>query len=160
MSPAIKLTFNKDPQGLLRDLRLSEPRASERAVRDAMIEVIERDPGFLGQIFTYWWSNHYRRAAVVEPKPNTVVYEPRPIATRAIPAEKPAERRAAMDSHKAAFRALMDRTLSMTFGDCARHSGFLREVSKHGRPNEIVGKKLTEGDLTNLWNRVAAARAA
>lgn len=47
-----------------------------------------------------------------------------------------------------------------TFADCAKAGGWLAEVAKLGKPTEAVDKKLTEGDLRNVWNRFEKRVAA
>jgi hypothetical protein len=41
--------------------------------------------------------------------------------------------------------------LNSTFGDCAKGSGWLAKIAKKGRPNEIVGSKLSVKDLVQIW---------
>jgi hypothetical protein len=153
---------------MLRNTLRDNPRASEADIRDKCLAVCLHDRNLQIALFTYWFENSFGDLTVVEQGDNSVAVL-RTQAPRAERAQTQVTRGAKVNDLKQRLKAcLMDHELSdgtalrdATFGQCARESGWLLAVSKQGRANEIVGKKLTEHDLVNLQRRAASkARAA
>lgn len=167
-----KIWFEKDPNDLLRNVLLGNPAASEKEIFDAVSSEVVRDPGYWGSIITHWFASSYPKVAVEVIGPGSVRFQTR--LFHKSPPEDRAERRAAeieaVENIKLQItkNVLMDFVLSngkalrsATFGDCANEGGWLLAISKRGRANEIVGKKLTEADLVNLQRRfVEGGKAA
>lgn len=162
--------FGKNPDELLRRIRVSSPAASEKEIFDQFCDGLKDDESFLGAIVSHWFANHYRQCAVSVSTNGSVVFS-RNGRQQVSLIESRNERdktRAAVTRLKESMRAvLMDFVLSngkklreSTFGDCAHDGGWLLTVAKQGRANEIVGRKLTENDLQNLQRRAMAKKAA
>ena len=130
---------------------------SEAEIRDVVWEIVRNEREYLPTIFDYWFTNNYRQFFVEELAADSVVV--RDIHRKVKQSNQPT--RAEINAAKNELRPiLMDCRLSTgkelrlsTFGECASESGWLREVAKQGKPNGIVGKKLTEKDLWNLRKR-------
>lgn len=157
---------------LLRITRGENPRASEAEIRDICRAKALGDRGLIEDLFNYWFSNSYRDFAVVGGAQGSfavvaVDRQRQPSQTRAV---SRAATSAKINALKGQMMAcLMDHALSdgtllrfATFGQCAREGNWLSNIAKHGKPNEVVGKKLTEADLQNLHQRhqITRKRAA
>lgn len=142
---------------LIRQEIKNNPKGTERAIAEAVWEIIKNERGYWKSIFEYWFTNNYRSFVVKRTTEHEVVVEERPPHKRAS---------ANMFSHdinnaKAQIKTiLMDQVLSTgkklrdsTFGECATEGGWLLAVAKQGNPNAIVGKHLTEKDLWALRMR-------
>jgi hypothetical protein len=142
------------PLDILKNILKAYPRSSEKTHRFMAREAILADPEARDEVFDYWFENRYA-ALYIEARPGSVAVLEAPKNRRASSA------RAAVEKARDQLRAaLFDHVLSngktlreATFGDCAKEGGWLCSIAKLGRANEIVGKKLEEKDLTNLWKR-------
>ena len=160
---------------LMRSVRRDNPRASEAEVRDACWITICNDPTFNRPLFDYWFGNSFRDFAVIGGASNSIAVisvarertvEPLSAAeTESIDLGRArrAETREAVNALKA---CLMDHALSngtllrfASFGDAAREGGWLCDVGKQGKPNEIIGKKLTDANLQDIRQRHYARNA-
>jgi hypothetical protein len=159
---------------LLRSVKRDNPRASEAEVRDLCWTAICKDPTFNRPLFDYWFGNSYRDFAVIGGASNSIaVISVARERNTGSPASEPenvdvararrAETREAVNALKA---CLMDHALSSgvllrfaTFGDAAREGGWLSDIAKLGKPNEIIGKKLTDANLQDIRQRHYARNA-
>lgn len=157
---------------LLRSVKRDNPRASEAEVRDACWTAVCNDPTFNRPLFDYWFGNSFRDFVVIGGSSNSiaVVSVDR---TRAVEIEgearqvKTAQTREAITALKDKLKAcLMDHALSDgtllrfgTFGQAGRDGGWLSDIAKLGKPNEIIGKKLTEANLQDVRQRHYARNA-
>lgn len=157
---------------LLRMIRGDNPRASEAEIREICRAKVLADQALIGDLFDYWFGNSFRDFAAIGGVQHSFAvvsaYSKRqPSETRAATL---AATRAKINALKGEMMAcLMDHALSdgtllrfATFGQCAREGNWLSNIAKHGKPNEVVGKKLTEADLQNLHQRhqITRKRAA
>ena len=145
-----------NPREVLRGVMKQSPGASEKEVHDAVKEAVFEDWRYLEAIYEYWFTNNYR-AFEVHSSDHTVSVMARKRA-RGLRAKM----RKHLGKRHVAFvhGILMDMELSSgkllrdaTFADCKRESGWLLEVAKSGKPNEVVGRHLTEQQLDSLWRR-------
>lgn len=144
-----------NPRDALRDAILANPKASEAHIAEVVWETVRNERGYWRSIFDYWFANNYRHFYVDELAEHSVTVSER----RTVRAN--GNRKQEIATRKEELRTiLMDHALSSgkllrnaTFRECAQESGWLREVSKQGKPNAIVGKHLTEKDLLNLRMR-------
>ncbi len=147
---------------LLRDTLIAMPGASAAEIREACRLKCALDPALREALFDYWFDNSRRDFEVVR-APHCVAVLPAARPARVAPTM---ETRAAAREHVEAIKArvverlLLDHALSdgtllrhATFGACAREAGWLAAVAKQGKPQEIVGRKLTEDNLQNLMRR-------
>lgn len=145
---------------LLRCSMRDNPRASEKEIHDICLQRCIEDPDLKLELFEYWFANSYRDFITVEFEPgsNAVLASPRAAKFRR---DERSTQSAMIDEVKRRIRArLMDFELSdgtqlrnATFGQCASEGGWLLSLSRAGKRNEIVGKKLTEKDLQALRQR-------
>lgn len=141
---------------------LENHQASEKETFDKFCDEVMQDQSYWGAIITYWFANNYRSFYVDEVASNALVFRKHERSVQRVDSAR--RSRAVIDEAKQALKvALLDLTLSTgkalrhsSFGDCRREGGWLLDVSKCGRANEIVGKKLSEADLRNILQRQAA----
>lgn len=162
---------------LLRNAKRDNPRASEAEIRDVCWIAICNDPTFNRPLFDYWFGNSYRDFAVIGGSSNSIAVisvtrqrttdSPAEIESAEARQERSAATREAVSALKEQLKAcLMDHLLSDgtplrsgTFGNAARDGGWLSDVGKLGKPNEIIGKKLTEANLQDIRQRHYARNA-
>lgn len=149
---------------LLRSLMRDNPRASQREIHDLCLQRCAKDRRLQLALFEYWFSNSFRDFTIAEYGHNS---------TAVLSAER-SQKTTGKDRQRAAHSlkeqlkaclldyALSDGTLlrSATFGQCEREGGWLLDISKCGKANEIVGKKLTETNIRDLLARHGKAKAA
>jgi len=144
----------------LRNTLRSNPAASEKEIANLIWDSSQRSPTMRHAIFAYWFKNNFKRFAVDVQEHATAIYEKhrkmRAQGKRAIKAIRGKLELALMDHLLPNGKLLRN----ASFGYLATLSGFFRDVSKLGKPNEIVGKKLTETDLRNLSQRNSRRKAA
>jgi hypothetical protein len=135
---------------------LGNPRASEKEAFDLVCAELKKDQGYWGAIFSYWFANNYKQFYVEENGEHSVTFVHRQSERQV----RTGERETINELKRNIKSALMDHTLSngkelrdASFGDCAKEGGWFLAISKCGKANEIVGKKLTETDLKNLQKR-------
>jgi hypothetical protein len=153
---------------LIRDTFIEMPKASVTELRKACREKIGvLDNAFIDALFEYWFENSYRNYEVLANSDNDVavlsVVNARERHTPTIQ-----ERRERIQQTKEKIETLKNEMLSRlmdhrlaggellrfaTFGDVAKEGGWLTALSKHGKANEIVGRKLGETDLRNVFKR-------
>ena len=138
-----------------REMALRICKDNPQLVKDDDIEAlaqlfeseVRKNPGYLESISIYVMANV---KASLEERPT---YKPR------TPAQKAAIEKAVENSvvNKIAAKVLMKfrmpdgKTLDeSTFADCAKAGGWLTKVSTFGKPDEIVGQKLSEAQLRRL----------
>ncbi len=149
-----------NPRELIKDAVRAYPRASEAEIRNAVWEIVENEKDYFTTIFDYWFANNYRSFFIEELEADTPVITPMRKTNGAIRSNQPS--REEIEKAKEEMRPiLMDHILAngkalreSTFKDCEKESGWLKEVSKHGKPTEVVGKHLTEKNLWNLRKRI------
>lgn len=149
----------------------NDPEGSNKAHRETMWQ--ECGAMFAREFFDYWFDNNINRVLIVrEPtgaitvKARTSRGEVKQLRTPRQPSPEVREQRARMAKRladKVSRVVLMDLVMSTgkkirdcTFAELRREGGWFLAISKLGRPNEIVGKKLTETDLFNVRMRNAA----
>lgn len=146
-----------NPRELIKDAVQSRPRASEAEIRDVVLEIVKNEEEYFLPIFDYWFANNYRSFFIDE------LEDTSPIPPSLKPMRKSNQpTRAEIDSAKEELRPiLMDHLLSngkllrnSTFKECEKEGGWLKEISKYGKPSEVVGKQLTEENLWNLHKRI------
>lgn len=150
---------------LLQNTMRDNPRGSEKEIHDLCLKATATDPLLHLALFEYWFANSYRDFIIAEFDSHSVAVLPASRGSRQ-PSTK-ADRERATETLKHQLKiCLLDHLLSdgtpirdATFGQCARDGGWLATIAKHGKANEIVGKKLTEVDLQNLLRRFTATRA-
>ena len=147
-----------NPRELLKDAIRSNPRASEAEISEVVWESVKNEKGYLWPLYEYWFANNYKRFFVEEVSDYESVGHTS-IKTREVP-ERNGSRQEFKNIKEKLKSILMDYMLSngkrlrdATFQDCKIDGGWLKEVAKQGRPNEVVGKKLTEKDLQCLMTR-------
>jgi hypothetical protein len=149
-----------NPRELIKDAVRAHPRASEAEIRNEVWEVVKNEKEYMTTVFDYWFANNYRSFFIEEIEGEAATIVPIKKANGSYKSNQPT--RAEVDEAKEKLRPiLMDQILSsgktlreVTFKDCEKGSGWLKEVSKHGKPTEVVGKHLTEQNLWNLRKRV------
>lgn len=149
-----------NPRDLLRDAIRSRPKASEAEIREVVFETVRNEKEYLPAIFDYWFTNNFRQFFVEFGKHSTSVLEVKKKYSRR---ESNQPTRFEVEAEKEKMRPiLMDFCLSdgkklrdATFGECAKESGWLREIAKQGKHNEIIGKHLTEKNLWDLKKRAS-----
>lgn len=152
--------IKKNPRDVLRRILASTPNASEKEVMDEARDLILADEAYVEAIFKYWFANNYRAYTKTAESDTVIILRQR----RPVQLLKK-ERVAKAEQLKTAVRiALMEHVLTngkmvrdSTFGDCKREGGWLLEVAKQGKSNEIVGRKLTEKNLAALYLRASRA---
>lgn len=156
--------YGSNPRDLLRQVMLDNPRASEKEIFDAFCEGLNNDHSYWGAITEYWFANNFRSCSVAQMGNNSVAF----IEQRA--ERRDYRRREVAEAHELKEKiktVLMDFVLSSgkqlrdaTFGECRTEGGWLLEISKRGKANEIVGRKLTEADLKSLHKRALGMKSA
>jgi len=139
---------------LLRCARRDNPRASEAEVRQICWQRCQGDAELVQSLFDYWFDNSFRNFTVIGGTGNSS-------AVISIKQQRQAGTREAITKLKDQMVAcLMDHLLSDgtplrvgTFGQAARDGGWLCDLAKLGKPNEIIGKKLTEAELQSIRQR-------
>jgi len=156
---------NGSAKTLLKSVLREDSRASEKQCFDTFYIRLQQNADALKEVAADWFVRNYARLEIIEPQKHSVAVVERQAAERKmVGANQASKERGILHKAKAAIiDCLLDFVLSdgkqlrfATFGDCARDGGWLLAVAKCGRPNEIVGKKLTEIDLRNLRQRNAA----
>ena len=151
---------NYNPRDLIKDAVRSHPRASEAEIRNEVWETIKNEQNYFETIFDYWFANNYRSFFIEELEGEGTAIVPIKKANGVVRSNQPT--REEVEKAKEELRPiLMDHILSSgkqlrdaTFNDLKNESGWLKEVSKHGKPTEVVGKHLTEKNLWNLRKRI------
>lgn len=139
---------------LLRTVMRDNPRASEAEARQLCWRRCQGNAELIQSLFDYWFGNSYRDFKVISGSAFSS-------AVIAIKRERRAGTREAINKLKDKMVAcLMDHMLSDgtplrfgTFGRAARDGGWLSDIGKLGKANEVIGKKLTEADLQNIRQR-------
>ena len=139
---------------LLRSVMRDNPRASEAEARQICWQRCQDDAELVLPLFDYWFGNSYRDFKVIGGSRHSS-------AVISIKQERQAGAREAINKLKDQMVAcLMDHALSDgtllrfgTFGQAGRDGGWLTDIAKLGKPNEIIGKKLTEAELQNIRQR-------
>lgn len=139
---------------LLRCVMRDHPGASEAEARQICWQRCHGDDALVQSLFDYWFGNSFRDFKVVGGTGNSS-------AVISIKQARRASTREAINKLKDRMVAcLMDHQLSDgtalrfgTFGQAARDGGWLADIAKLGKPNEIIGKKLTEAELQNIRQR-------
>lgn len=145
-----------NPRDVLRDAILTNPRGSEAEIRDVVWETIRNEKRYLEPIFDYWFTNNYRHFYADEIGKHSVAIYERKIGARNGNGHNNISKE--VEQRKNELKTLLlDHVLSngkalreATFRDCRQEGGWLIEVAKQGRANEVVGKKLTEKNLMAL----------
>lgn len=139
---------------LLRSVLRDNPRASEAEARQICWQRCNGDADLVQSLFDYWFGNSFRDFKIIGGSSNST-------AVISIKQGRQVGTREAIKKLKDQMVAcLMDHLLSDgtplrvgTFGQAARDGGWLCDLAKLGKPNEIIGKKLTEADLQNIRQR-------
>lgn len=139
---------------LLRSVLRDNPRACEAEVREHCWQRCKAEPALIEALFQYWFGNSYRDVSVIGGLDHST-------AIISIERTRRSGTRTAIKALKGRLKAcLMDHLLSDgtplrigTFGQAARDGGWLSDIGKLGKPNEIIGKKLTEAELKNIRQR-------
>lgn len=139
---------------LLRCVMRDHPRASEAEARQICWQRCQADAALVESLFDYWFGNSFRDFKVIGGTGNSS-------AVISIKQQRRTGTREAINKLKDRMVAcLMDHQLSDgtalrfgTFGQAARDGGWLADIAKLGKPNEIIGKKLTEAELQNIRQR-------
>jgi hypothetical protein len=148
------MEFN--PRSVLRAIMKQSPNASEKEIHDAVKVALFEDTRYLEAIFESWFANNYRSFEVITGD-NTVA-----VLKRQMRKAQHDRLMAHIGKRHAEFThgILMDMQLSCGKllreahgSDLDKETGFLGEVRKHVKSNQIVGRALTEQQLSNLWSR-------
>lgn len=139
---------------LLRCVLRDNPRASEAEARQLCWQRCQNNAELMQALFAYWFANSFRDFKVIGGSANSS-------AVISIKQQRRVGTREAINKLKDRMVAcLMDHLLSDgtplrfgTFGQAARDGGWLADIAKLGKPNEIIGKKLTEAELQNIRQR-------
>lgn len=151
----------KDPAELLLRVRKNNPRASEKEIRDTVLDNFTK--AHFVAVFDYWFGNLWPRLNTKATKSGgtTTTYRPGQKPHTRPGARTAAQRRRAEAAERFKAVLLLDLTLSTgkalrdsTFADCEREGGWLASIAtagkkKHGA-NAKVGKHMTETDLQNI----------
>lgn len=137
-----------NPRDLLKRLIDNQPAAGRDAIFQEFREYLRGDDGedFLDSVIEYWFANNYH--SLIE----------RPAPSRAA---QQTERRVAVEKVKETIRArLLDMRLpngltlaASTFGYCAKLGGGLARIGAKGKPNQVVGKHLSETEVRKLYSK-------
>lgn len=129
-----------NPRALLKRLADENIGATEQVLRALMADAINHDPlPYVQALLAYWWPSNYRSLfeAKTTRKRNTLTVSE------------------LVDQMRARLFDLVlsnGKTLrNCTFAECAKESGWLLALSKKGKPNELVGKKLTLKQVGEIW---------
>jgi hypothetical protein len=122
--------------------------------RGYMVEAAKSDEEAWEDIFNYWFAAAERSIAVEETE-DTIVVRPvkhYSVRVRATRTKKSVQE---LTNFIVSKVCLPDGTplLQATFGQCKQAGSWFTSIAKHGKANEVVGKKLTNKELENLWRR-------
>lgn len=153
--PAVHKTSTENPAELLIGIMEKNPHARREELmqmfRKVMAEAITEEPAYLvplaDRYFYHEYNNivSYRRRALQRDRP-----------------KGPAERRRELEDTKAAIRRVIVLDLVLpngkkaresTFADCKKAGGFWLKIANKGKPNQIVGKVLTDEQAQAIWAR-------
>jgi hypothetical protein len=143
--------------------------ATEKELADLLWDAAKSKDDLRG-VFDYWFGNIVRTVEVIKTR-HTITVVPRIIRQRRVVTEKARKHaRKLVDRAKDEFRTaivlmnvkLPDGTMlrDATFGQLRKLTGFLGDVSKLGKANEIVRNKLTESNLQDVYARHHRRNAA
>jgi hypothetical protein len=148
-----------NPRDVLERVINDNPRASEREIYDISSRILS-DGRYFKAIFEYWFTNNYRsffHGRLAAPS-KTVADRGAARAWIAGSLEKESIKRriktAFLDYILSNGRALRD----STFGECKKEGGWLTAISKLGKPNEVVGKVLSEKRVAGLRKQMMVAK--
>ncbi len=137
-----------NPRDLLKRLIDDNPKAGKDTLFREFRDQLRGDDGedFLDSVIEYWFANNYH-SLIEKPK------VPR--------AARQAQRREAVEKVKETIRArLLDMRLpngltlaASTFGYCAKLGGGLARIGAKGKPNQVVGKHLSETEVRKLYGK-------
>lgn len=163
----------------LRDTLRDNPRKSEFEIREIVRTGVMSKAPMLAEIFEYWFNNMFRRyerrddgrgsTAVIPLKPRRAKAPSASASKRAAAAAKKARERVAAKKAelkttsevKESFeRSLMNHVLPdgsllkyATVAQCRNWGGWLSDITKGMKPNEVIGKHLDEKSLRAVYNR-------
>lgn len=144
----------------LREALRASPNASEKEISDSMWAVMNSNAAIRRDIFEHWFGLNFKRFAVETTEHSTAIIEKhrkmRRIGKRTTKAVKEKLKIVLMD-HMLSCGTILR---FATFGECVAEGGWLSEVGKFGRANQVVGKTLTETDIQNIRSRVSRKLAA
>jgi len=129
-----------NPRALLKRIYDENPNATETALRALLLEAVNRDPlKYTDGFVAYWFGPNFR--SLIQP-----------------PLQIQKKKTLSLDAIAYLESKLLDRVLSngkplraCTFGEVAKESGWLKALSKLGKPSEIVGEKLTLDQVAAVW---------
>lgn len=172
--------MTKTPRDVLTDALRNNPKASDKELLIVCTSAFERSTELRNAVYAYWFVNNrksveitqnrfshvlktVKRKAPQKPAPTPARERERVNVEREHKAtERKAIERRAVDTVKARIinAVLMDwplangtRLRDATGSMVAKESGWLADIARVIKPNQTVGKHLTEADLQNIRNR-------
>jgi hypothetical protein len=165
--PLVHKTSEENPAKVILELMGDHPSASReelmRQFRKRMSVAVTETPGFLTPLCDRYFYHEYNNILAYRRRSERESVDG---GTRRVRARREQEEKAVKAATKRIVKAvLLDLVLptgkvarDSTFGECRRVGGFWAEVGKRGKPDEIVGKMLTEADLRTIWRETSASR--
>lgn len=145
---------------MLRNAYRDHPRGSTAEIRETLFYSmgVQNGNNYTEALFDYWFNNSVNDFEVLIKSDNEIAVLD---ATKSHNRRQKSKR--AVDKLKGNILSLMDHYLSSgtlirfaTFAEAGKEGGWLTAVSKLGKANEIIGRKLTEKDLQNVALRFQA----
>lgn len=144
---------------LLKDIKLADPEISEAEAKEQLWKELQRDAKrYFRLLFDNWFNTNW-------PQYRTEVKD----GSIAILREFRRKKSGGAAKRKIVAKRIIEKVAPMvlmslpmpngkmlrdcTGSECSRFGGWFASIAKAIRPNEKVGKKLTEIDLQNLWGR-------
>jgi hypothetical protein len=144
-----------NPRNVLLRILQENPHASEKEIFDLAKTEIFAEPEYLETIYKYWFPRNYRAAMEVLDQSGTATKRKQRAQQRAQTGEQINE-----NFENYVEQILMDQVLSCgkrlrdaTFGDCKKEGSWYLDLAKVGKANQIVGKQLTEKQVTEVRKR-------
>ena len=144
---------------LMRDLRKSRDNGvNYKTAKATLRKIVDEDPErYLTMFFNNWFNNNWARKPVEESAPRRATAQPAAYKPRPKPTASELREQRKADANLRGL-ALMNMFLSdgetrlkdATGKQVRQESGWLILIAKHVKPTEIVGRKLTAEQLSNL----------
>lgn len=151
--------YRQDLYQMLIDLIRGNPRASEKETLDELWDQVKSNSQIYRLLIDNWFIRNYsnlRDRIEVKEDGSTVYKTPRKSFYR--PASASTERAVKIIRNLVIMDLLMPNGKQLrdcTFADLANLGNWARDLCKHGKPTEVVGKKLTEDQVRDVWARHA-----
>lgn len=138
----------------LRDLLRRNPSGTAKDIENKMWALIRDDDDVFQHLFHNWFVANFARLEVRQTANSVAVVGrsyPERTATKA--AKKEIVKSVVVSGFALMLDYVLDNAHKLTFHDLAKAGGRCSALAKLGKPNEIVGKKLTEQQIRNVWGR-------